>query len=58
MNPREALYRICIALGPLPKEKAEGYITTREAILRDAVQVLKDLIDREDQGNDQGESKA
>ena len=58
MNPREALYRICIALGPLPKDAREGYITAREAILRDAVQVLKDLIDREDQSNDQGESKA
>ena len=57
MNPREALYKICIALGPLPKEKEEGYITAREAILRDAVQVLKDLIDREDSGNDQGENE-
>ena len=45
MNPREALYYICLELGPTPATKRDDNITYKEARLRDAVSTLQTLIE-------------
>ena len=45
MNPREALYYICLELGPVPATKRDDNITHKEARLRDAVSTLQTLIE-------------
>jgi len=45
MTPREALYYICLELGPLAKTERDDNITHREAKLRDAIRTLQNFID-------------
>ena len=44
MTPREALYYICLELGP-PKTTRDDNITHREAKLRDSIRTLQNFID-------------
>lgn len=44
MTPREALYHVCVALGPQPKTKRDDNLTYQEARLRDAVKVLQNFV--------------
>jgi len=44
MTPREALYYVSIALGPVPATKRDDNLTTNEARLRDAVRVLQNFV--------------
>ena len=45
MTPREALYYICLELGPRPKTERDDNIPHREAKLRDAIRTLQNFID-------------
>ena len=51
MTPREALYYICLELGPLAKTERDDNITHREAKLRDAIRTLQNFIDYRAQGD-------
>ena len=44
MTPREALYYICLELGP-PKSNRDDNLTHREAKLRDSIRTLQNFID-------------
>jgi len=44
MTPREALYHLCIELGPVPQTTRNDNLSPKEIRLRDSVEVLKDLI--------------
>lgn len=44
MTPREALYYVCLELGPQTTSEREDNITQPEARLRDAVKTLKNFI--------------
>jgi len=48
MTPREALYYICLELGPLPRTHRGDNITHSEEKLRDAVRALQNFIDYHD----------
>ena len=43
MTPREALYHICVELGP-PKTDRNDNLTQKEEVLRDAVRTLQNFI--------------
>jgi len=45
MTPREALYFICLELGPAAKTNRDDNITHRESTLRDAIRTLQNFID-------------
>ena len=51
MTPREALYYICLALGPQPKTLRNDNITYDEARLRDAIRTLQNFVDYHDDTN-------
>ena len=44
MTPREALYYVCVALGPQPKTNRDDNITYEEARLRDAIRTLQNFV--------------
>ena len=44
MTPREALYNICIELGPMPQTNRDDNLTPREARLRDSIRALQNFI--------------
>ena len=44
MSPIVALYHVCLELGPVPQTKRNDNLTPKEALLRDAIAVLKDCI--------------
>lgn len=44
MTPREALYYVCVALGPQPQTTRDDNLTHEEARLRDAVKVLQNFV--------------
>ena len=46
MTPREALYTIVVKLGPVPQTKRDDNITHEEARIRDAVEILKELVEK------------
>ena len=48
MTPREALYYICLELGPTPVTNREDNLTTKEARLRDSIRALQNFIDYHD----------
>ena len=52
MTPREALYHICLALGPIVKTNRDDNITEREAKIRDAIRALQNFIDYRDPSGD------
>ena len=44
MTPREALYNLVVALGPLPTTKRDENLSLDEIKIRDSVETLKELI--------------
>jgi len=50
MTPREALYNICIELGPARTERDDN-LTAKEVRLRDSVRVLQNFILYHDDGD-------
>jgi len=44
MTPREALYNLVVALGPLPSTKRDENLSLDEIKIRDSVEILKELI--------------
>lgn len=44
MTPREALYYVCVELGPQPRTNRDDNITYNEARLRDAIRVLQKFV--------------
>ena len=44
MTPREALYYVCLELGPTASTKRDDNIRHEEAVLRDAVRVLQNFV--------------
>jgi hypothetical protein len=49
MTPREALYHLCLELGPIAKTNRDDNLSYKEVQLRDSVRVLQDLIHRDEQ---------
>ena len=49
MTPREALYNICIELGPA-KTNRDDNLTKKEVKLRDSIRALQNFIDYHDTG--------
>jgi len=52
MTPREALYHICLELGPVARTNRDENITKREAKIRDAIRALQNFIDYRDPSGD------
>lgn len=52
MTPRQALYYICLEMGPVAKTNRDDNITHREAKLRDAIRTLQNFIDYRDPSGD------
>jgi hypothetical protein len=48
MTPRQALYYICLEMGPIAQTNRDDNITHREAKLRDAIRSLQNFIDYHD----------
>ena len=48
MTPREALYYICIELGPVAKTNRTDNLTEKEVRLRDSIRALQNFIDYHD----------
>jgi hypothetical protein len=44
MTPREALYYICLELGPPAQTNRDDNITDKEARLRDAIRTLQNFV--------------
>ena len=44
MTPREALYWICVELGPVPTTNRDDNLSHKQIRLRNAVRVLQDCI--------------
>lgn len=44
MTPREALYHLCIELGPVPQTTRDDNLSPKEIRLREAVNTLKEVI--------------
>jgi hypothetical protein len=49
MTPREALYNICIELGP-PQTNRDDNLSTKEVRLRDSIRALQNFINYHDTG--------
>lgn len=45
MTPREALYNLVLALGPMPKTNRDENLSAEEIKIRDSVDTLKRLVD-------------
>ena len=52
MTPREALYYICLQMGPVAQTNRDDNIPHREAKLRDAIRTLQNFIDYRDPSGD------
>jgi hypothetical protein len=52
MTPREALYFICLQMGPVAQTNRDDNIPHREAKLRDAIRTLQNFIDYRDPSGD------
>lgn len=52
MTPRQALYYICLEMGPVARTNRDDNITHREAKLRDAIRTLQNFIDYRDPSGD------
>lgn len=44
MTPREALYYICVALGPIPETNRGDNLTAKEERLRDSIRALQNFV--------------
>jgi len=45
MHPREALYNLVVALGPMPSTKRDDNLSADELKMRESVDTLKQLVD-------------
>lgn len=52
MTPREALYWLCVELGPVPTTNRDDNLSIKQIRLRDAVRTLQDLIAVSETSND------
>jgi hypothetical protein len=51
MTPREALYYICLELGPsVPQTQRDDNLSSKEKRLRDSIRALQNFIDYHDTG--------
>lgn len=48
MTPREALYYLCVALGPVPQTNRDDNLSPDQIRLRDAVRTLQNFIEYHD----------
>ena len=48
MTPREALYNLCLVLGPIPQTNRDDNLSASEVRLRDSVRALQNFIDYHD----------
>ena len=48
MTPREALYHICLMLGPVPQTDRSDNLSPKEMKLRDSVRALQNFIEYHD----------
>ena len=48
MTPREALYNVCVMLGPIPKTNRNDNLSPNEVRLRDSVRALQNFIEYHD----------
>ena len=48
MTPREALYYICLELGPIAETNRDDNLNAREVRLRDSIRALQNFIDYHD----------
>jgi len=48
MTPRQALYNICLELGPIAQTNRTDNISHREELLRDSIRALQNFIDYHD----------
>ena len=48
MTPREALYNLCLVLGPIPQTNRDDNLSAAEVRLRDSVRALQNFIDYHD----------
>ena len=48
MTPREALYNLCLVLGPIPQTNRNDNLSAAEVRLRDSVRALQNFIDYHD----------
>ena len=48
MTPREALYNLCLVLGPIPQTNRNDNLSPNEVRLRDSVRALQNFIDYHD----------
>jgi len=55
MNAREALYTLCIELGPVPITKREDNLAPNEARLKQAVDVLRTYIEQDEMRRESGQ---
>ena len=53
MRPREALYNICLVLGPIPQTNSDRNLTYDEKKLRDSVRALQNFIDYSEQSSNE-----
>ena len=44
MTAREALYNVCVALGPIPETNRDDNLTAEEVKLRDSIRVLQNFV--------------
>lgn len=44
MTPREALYNVCVALGPMPKTNRDDNVEQYEVLLRDSIRTLQNFV--------------
>ncbi len=52
MTPREALYHICVALGPIPVTERDDNLSPEQIRIKEAVCVLQNLIQPKEPNND------
>ena len=48
MTPREALYNLCLVLGPIPQTNRDDNLSAAEVRLRDSIRALQNFIDYHD----------
>mgnify|MGYP000138184289 CR=1 FL=1 len=55
MNAREALYTLCLEVGPMPTTNRSDNLSAQETRLQQAVRVLQDFIERDDMRRESGQ---
>ena len=55
MNAREALYTLCLEVGPMPTTNRSDNLSAQETRLQQAVRVLQDFIEQDDMRRESGQ---